>query len=491
MGLCRPEVIQRRIAGFNERGGGMGKRRIGGKASRFTALGIAALLIGAGLAGQSQATPNPTVSERHIFDGGGQPTISVNPTDANNLVLASEGVDPDAPPWAYYTKDGGATWPKSTPWYNNFAHVAFAGSGVVGITDNRYQIPGGFDAVRVRTSTDGGANFDFPVVVLEEGDLVRWPGHDPEFVPICAEGIGANFEAVPKLAAHRTPGTDSSDTFYLTTSPTLDVDSDGLCDTTNGYLVKEVIVRSTDGGLTWGGARVFPDECSEQVPTCPHITGGRPISIAVGADGAVYLPQVYITTPAVTDCVKVYKSTDGATTFQPSTGTCAFPLGTTQVSGMGAAAHPLDPNRVYVAFSTRAWNEIVSDIWVTSSPDGGASWTAPVLVSDTAAPRSKGPVISVSSSGRVDVAWADGRNWIGTPNLGGDFYYSFSTDGGASFAPNIRLTAETARYNGSAEINSNRFMGIASWGNETWVSYAQDRHQDEWTDVFVNTVTHN
>ncbi|MFN2522418.1 MAG: cell wall-binding repeat-containing protein, partial [Mycobacteriales bacterium] len=59
------------------------------------------------------------------------------------------------------------------------------------------------------------------------------------------------------------------------------------------------------------------------------------------------------------------------------------------------------------------------------------------------------PNISVAPDGRVDVVWHDRRHGVGSPkdvHTGngearlGDTYYSFSTDGGNSFAPNRRVT---------------------------------------------------
>ncbi|MCA1711663.1 MAG: glycoside hydrolase [Actinobacteria bacterium] len=94
-----------------------------------------------------------------------------------------------------------------------------------------------------------------------------------------------------------------------------------------------------------------------------------------------------------------------------------------------------------------------ADVMVTASTDGGRTWSGrPTRVNDDIVGNGiaqRHPNISVAPDGRIDVVWHDRRHGVGSPkdvHTGngearlGDTYYSFSTDGGNSFAPNRRVT---------------------------------------------------
>jgi len=78
-----------------------------------------------------------------------------------------------------------------------------------------------------------------------------------------------------------------------------------------------------------------------------------------------------------------------------------------------------------------------------SSSDRGQTWSVPVRVNDDPAGTVQSfPQVAVGAGGRVDVTWFDGRH--GYPGPGGtrlgDIYTARSSDGGASFAANRRVT---------------------------------------------------
>jgi len=82
------------------------------------------------------------------------------------------------------------------------------------------------------------------------------------------------------------------------------------------------------------------------------------------------------------------------------------------------------------------------DVFVARSPDGGRTWDPPARLNDD--PQGSGadqylPRVSVAPGGRVDAVFLDRRN--DPDNLRNDVYYTFSTDGGSTFAPNVRVTS--------------------------------------------------
>lgn len=154
-----------------------------------------------------------------------------------------------------------------------------------------------------------------------------------------------------------------------------------------------------------------------------------------------------------------------------------------QPPGPVVAAHPSNPDRAYIVFSDENNGDISENPYLVRTVDGGREWLYPTRLPDDRYEESyphERPKVSVAPNGRVDVAWYDGRNDPSsvTPGCttvsdgnklcaGRDIYYTFSTDDGQSFAPNVRVTPETfeakSRVIGDgAEGDSLGSIGIAS-----------------------------
>jgi hypothetical protein len=91
------------------------------------------------------------------------------------------------------------------------------------------------------------------------------------------------------------------------------------------------------------------------------------------------------------------------------------------------------------------------EMYFRSSTDGGRTWSDKVLLNDD--PKGQAnqidPGISVAPNGRIDIAWYDGRLNPGplaqrTETGLNDVFYTYSTDGGATFAPNIKVSDRSA-----------------------------------------------
>jgi hypothetical protein len=96
---------------------------------------------------------------------------------------------------------------------------------------------------------------------------------------------------------------------------------------------------------------------------------------------------------------------------------------------------------VYVLCSVaRNSNGDPLDVMFARSTNGGRTWSAPVRVNDdisTTAWQWFG-TMSVAPTGRIDVAWLDTRDNPGSINS--SLYYSYSTNAGATWSPNARLS---------------------------------------------------
>lgn len=212
--------------------------------------------------------------------------------------------------------------------------------------------------------------------------------------------------------------------------------------------------ESTDRGETWSEpAPMAEPQNSMLIPGLVHAT------IDVGKDGTIY--------SAFFDAKHVFansgplllsKSTDGGESFETSiiSADVHFPL------RVRVAADPNTDN-VYVAWQTNdsgdpatnamevspTFFDTTQTIRFTRSTDAGASWEDPrTLNSD---PPEDGrdhylPVLDVAPNGRLDAWWYDSR-FSSNDDPDDPFYnaevnavYTWSEDGGATFAPEVRVS---------------------------------------------------
>jgi hypothetical protein len=80
------------------------------------------------------------------------------------------------------------------------------------------------------------------------------------------------------------------------------------------------------------------------------------------------------------------------------------------------------------------------------STDLGRTWTSPVILDNDNLSQQYSsffPQMGVAPDGRVDVIWWDNRRSKG---YGFDIYYTYSTDGGRTWAPNIRISQQPSDF---------------------------------------------
>jgi hypothetical protein len=98
-------------------------------------------------------------------------------------------------------------------------------------------------------------------------------------------------------------------------------------------------------------------------------------------------------------------------------------------------------NNVYLMCSVRPPSySNGTDVMIARSTDGGASFAPPVKVNDDATTNKWHwfGTFSVAPNGRLDAVWFDTRNDAG--NLLSQLFYSYSTDAGATWAPNMPVS---------------------------------------------------
>jgi hypothetical protein len=114
-------------------------------------------------------------------------------------------------------------------------------------------------------------------------------------------------------------------------------------------------------------------------------------------------------------------------------------------------------NNVYVLASVLPSGRNTTDVMFTRSTDDGQTFSAPVRINDDRNPQNDWHwfgTLAVAPNGRIDVVWYDTRN--GTNHINSQLFYSYSTDGGLTWAPNIAISNV---FNPQAGFPNNQKIG--------------------------------
>jgi hypothetical protein len=343
--------------------------------------------------------------------------IVVSPADPHNLFAA--WIDDRAGRVAIghaYSLDGGLTWTDSV-YDDPRADILYDPSVAADSLGNFYLavgidfLPAGSgSAALLLKSTDGGATLGPPVT------------------------IGPIFDK-PFMAVDR-----PSNVVYVIGNAPNDRGKSGTS-----------ITRSTDGGATFS-----------PLVQISQRTAGAPNTPAFGNNGEIYVSWPFF---AGGQSVKVMfnRSLDGgATWLGRDTQVAAFKLSTTLLNG-NIRAVPLTTvavdrgmgpfrGRIYIV-----WNQpgtgTSRDVVLSSSSDGGNTWSATVRVNDDATASDQFlSWVNVDQAGRVNVTFLDRRDDPGNVNF--SLYRAVSVDGGATFQSNTRISD-----GGFPPVAGNAFVG--------------------------------
>ena len=255
---------------------------------------------------------------------------------------------------------------------------------------------------------------------------------------------------------------------------------------------------SDDGGRTWsapmdllavsGGEKAY---------------GGSAPMLVIDPYGTIYgFSKELLKAPAPGQTnpfprVLMFKSTDQGRTWTTSVVSDGGP---NLQASPEAAVDPRNGN-LYVAYGVGPAHTALDKpapgpqkVFVTTSTDHGASWRTPVRIDDPSAPADRGdefyPDISVAPNGRVDVAWHDFRNDPTGPRQVGQFYrgerywdvyYSYSTDAGATFSENVRVTNPSidGKQGGTFNnIDTRGAIGLQSTRDAAYLAWSDSRATD-------------
>jgi hypothetical protein len=383
------------------------------------------------------------------FKAHSEPMLVENPQNPLNLVGGSKFfTDPARYQFqiGYFASfDGGCTWtdggvfPGFQQRFTLTSDITFAfGLHNTVYASVLYQTQQGMSGIAVSTSNDGGKSFGQPVTVFEsQGDRV--------------------FNDKPWIAVDTTNG-PSKGHIYVTWS----YDYGNDCGANNPCVNEVAFSRSTDGGKSFSAPRMIEGSapfCANSLPDRPpHSTrcdaaiGAIPVVMPGGMLAVAFLnsySSIKSVPPSLQDRQLVVTSTDGGTnwTAPVSIATVSdiygyFPH--ERYRNLSLPAFACDPRtgQLYIAWSDKATGD--ADILFSTSRDKGQSWSQPLRVNNDN-PRSGAehfqPQMAVAPDGVISISFFDTR--LDPAHRFIDVYLAQSTDSGASFQQNVRVTTQS------------------------------------------------
>jgi hypothetical protein len=378
---------------------------------------------------------------------------------------------------AFYSIDGGVSWTWSTgpyPAYAGDPGVEFDTTGHQFLTTlDLATTDGDPKAVKVSRSTDGGQSFTRMPNAMDTTTIFTFP--DGSTRALCDQNSYFDY---PRLAVDRGAASPHRDNLYVVAMGIwFDADDDGACDS-----APAVLIRSRDGGQTWDAGQTLPG--IQQIPDSMGIAPDGTLFIAAGGFGTPFCPSGI--------GIALRRSTNGGASFLAPT--CALPSDASFIPiSVNLAVDPSNSTRVFIAFSAAPnLPGAASHIFLIRSTDAGATWSAPVRIDDVLPADDVDhikPTLSVSTTGRLDVAWMDYRysspKTLVANRQPGDVFYSYSLDGGTSWSPNIRLSASTAPLLFSP---GNDYLTVVSSGSKAHTAFSMDLDGDSYYEAILATL---
>jgi len=421
----------------------------------------------------------------------GEIQIAVNPQNPNQIVAASNTADMAHLTQAiFFSSNGGETWSyTSAPaedafnWTCNaiLSPIVYGSDPAVWWNDQGQVF---LEYMMVCTSAILPLSTDLSIVVTKSIDGGQtWL---PQGVPVDGWGDGT-IEDKNFYGLDRTPESP----FYQRHYTCWDRDNN------------EKFAWSANSGVTWNEV---------DLPAAP--SGGTDLGceIAVQKDGMVHVIFDSLTcsgSSCTNEQMFYTHSTDGGVTWSAPVMIRDFnltsfsndnkpgaqdnrginPFGSIDVDNSGGTFD----GKLYVTFSDyETGTSENGDIWISSSTNNGATWSAAVRVNDDGAGGALQfhPFLMVDqSTGIVYVSWHDARNDPNNHEV--EYFLARSVDGGLTFEPNIQVSQASPEFNNDSISYTNanttdnpgrnpnqfgEYMGLDVINQTAYLAWMDTRH---------------
>ncbi len=338
--------------------------------------------------------------------------VAVNPTDPDDILAASNDVDSQPSEPLYESTDGGGHW---------------ANSGIA-IQVGCYDPWLDFNAA-------GDAFFVFECNANQQRYAYRIHGMTTWVTSIFPGALVGSFPDRDMIVVDSTPTSPYFNSVYI-----------GYDD--NGDDNAAYVLFSRDGTTKW-----------KRSPKINDLSSTIGVNVSVAPDGTVYASWLDF----LGQRLMIDRSTDGGRTWgtdrvvhtmnletqgffilippTPHRGIVPFPM------SKAAPAGAPNAGRLYEAFEdTASPSSTDTNVYLTSSDDGGATWSTPTLINDDGGTAYQFfPTLAVAG-GTIGVSFYDTRNDVTDHKT--DQYFAVSTDGGATFGPNRKATTAQSDESG-------------------------------------------
>ncbi|MFZ0918281.1 MAG: sialidase family protein [Candidatus Udaeobacter sp.] len=339
-----------------------------------------------------------------VGDAANECTISVDPTNLNKMAIGwrqFNSVSSNFRQGGYgYTTDGGINW--TFP----------------GVLENNV-----FRSDPVTNSDETGTFFYLSLLesfcenmYLSSNGGQSWTSLQPEGQ---ADGGDKQWFTIDKTSG---PGHG----FQYQSSDGIDCDNSGVVE----------FQRSTDGGITWQAPIAIPNE-----PTDGTLDVDSNGNVFIGGEGSSPFYCVRSSNAQIGNQTPTFDQITTVNLGGELSGGGINPAG---LDGMlflaiDRSGGPTN-NNIYMLASVVPSGRSTTDVMFVRSTDDGATFSAPHRINDDGLTNKWHwfGTFSVAPNGRLDAVWYDSRN--ASNNTDSQLFYSWSTDAGVTWAPNVAVS---------------------------------------------------